>query len=243
MMLWALLPLVTFFLLLWLENLVPANIKGKNYRLGDWILNLSGFFMQGIVVPLAGYLLATRVFPRFFPDFEGVLTIGVGGAFLLNVIVVDFLYYLQHRAFHGIPWLWKLHAPHHYSPTLNIWASARNALLTHFLFVYMLLNPLLGFLCDAPAAFFAGAMLTAALDLFRHSSVRADWPLLRGVLVLPRDHHRHHDGGKAFSNFGANFLVWDRLFGTADMQADYPESYCGPDAPNHATQLFCPWRG
>ncbi len=242
-MVWALLPLVTFFLLLWLEVVFPAKVTGKDYRFGDWVMNLSGFVMQGIVVPLAGYLLATAVLPGLLPGFEGVLAIGIAGAFLLNVIVVDFIYYLQHRAFHQIPWLWKLHAPHHYSPTLNLWATARNALLTHFLFVYMLLNPVLGFLCDVPEAFFAGAMLTAALDLFRHSSIRADWPLLQGILVLPRDHHRHHDGTKAFSNYGANFLIWDRLFDTADLHADYPESYCSAGAPGHAMQLFCPWRG
>ncbi|MDH3219635.1 MAG: sterol desaturase family protein [Gammaproteobacteria bacterium] len=243
MMVWALLPLVTFFLLLWLQNRQPAGIAAGVYSLGDWVMNLSGFFMQGIVIPLAGYCLASVVFPQILPDYAGTLAIGAGGALLLNLLGVDLLYYLQHRAFHQLPWLWKLHAPHHYSPTLNIWATARNALLTHFLFVYLLINPVLGYLCDVPEAFFAGAMLTAALDLLRHSSMRAEWSLLQGILVLPRDHHRHHDGNKQFANFGANFIIWDRMFNTADLHADYPESYVVAGAPDIRTQLLCPWRG
>jgi sterol desaturase/sphingolipid hydroxylase (fatty acid hydroxylase superfamily) len=241
MMVWALLPLVTFILLLWLEISVPAGIAGKDYEFGDWIMNLSGFFMQGIVVPVAGYYLATDVFPEFLPEFQGTLPLGIAGAFMLNFIGVDFLYYFQHRAFHQVPWLWKLHAPHHYSPTLSIWATSRNALLTHFLFVYLLINPILGYLCNVPEAFFAGAMCTAALDIFRHSSIRAEWPLLRGILVLPRDHHRHHDSDKVFSNYGANLLIWDRMFGTADPGADYPKSYAVAGAPGYTTQLLCPW--
>ena len=242
MITWSILPFVVFILLCWLELKLPAKIQGTVYSVGDWIMNLSGFFMQGIVVPLAGYFIAAHVLPHYFPSAQGILPLGIMGAFLLNVVGVDFLYYLQHRAFHQIPWLWKMHAPHHYSPVVNVWATSRNALLTHFLFVYMLVNPVLGYLCDAPEAFFAGAMFTAALDLFRHSNVRLRLPALQGFFVLPKDHHRHHDSEKHFANYGANFIIWDRLFGTADIQDNYPNTYSSANPPSIVTQLFYPWK-
>lgn len=242
MFIWSMLPFSAFLLLLLLEQRQRGLRAGKPYAAGDWIMNLSGFFMQGLVVPLSGYWLATRVFPELWPAARGILPLGVAGAFVLNVVGVDFLYYVQHYVFHRLPWLWKLHAPHHYSPTVNIWATSRNALVTHFLFVYTLVNPVLGYLCDRPDAFFAGAMVTAALDLLRHSSLPLDIPFLKGILVLPRDHHRHHDGERPHANYGANFILWDRLFGTADLQDDYPRAYAAPDAPPVALQLLQPWR-
>lgn len=242
MILWSLLPLTAFWLLFLLERKHSRLRAGAAYTRGDWIMNLTGFFMQGAVVPLLGYWLATEIFPEVWPAARGILPLGFVGAFLLNVVGVDFLYYLQHRAFHKVSWLWKLHAPHHFSPTVNVWATSRNALITHFIFVYTLVNPVLGYLCDRPDAFFAGAMLTAALDLLRHSSLPLNFPLLKGVVVLPRDHHHHHDGEKGDANYGANFIIWDRLFGTADMKQDYPKTYAAPDAPPVAVQLLSPWR-
>ncbi len=220
-------------------------------------MNLSGFLMQGLVIPFAGYVLATSLFPKILPDYKGVLTLGWTGAFLLNFIGVDFLYYLEHRAFHHFPFLWKLHAPHHSSKALNIWVTSRNALVTHFLFVYILVNPILGYLCDTSEGFFAGAMVTAALDLFRHANIRISIPLFDQLFVMPQEHHRHHDAEKSFANYGANFIVWDKLFGTAETttpnekgskekeskeKASSKRVYGLPAPLPLSTQLFFPWR-
>lgn len=242
MIIWSLIPLVSFCLLWQLEKKIPAQKYDRIYSIGDWVMNLSGFFMQGLVIPLVGCILATYVFPYILPDAQGVLAFGIIGSFLLNIIGVDFLYYWQHRAFHQVPLLWKLHAPHHYSPMVNIWTTSRNALITHFLFVYMLVNPVLGYLCDAPVAFFAGAMVTAALDLFRHSNVRVTLPILQHILVMPKDHHCHHDGERHFANYGANFIIWDKLFKTSDSHDAYPRTYSSSNLPRLVTQLLYPWK-
>lgn len=240
-MFWPLLPLLTFLLLFSLEILMPARRPEKTFTGSDWLMNLSGFLMQGLVIPLIGYYLATRWLPALLPQFQGILPLSFTGAFLLNFIGVDFLYYLQHRAFHQIPLLWKLHSPHHHSPVVNVWVTSRNALVTHFLFVYMIINPVLGYFCDSSEGFFAGAMVTAALDLFRHANIQVDLSWLRGVLILPMDHHRHHDAERPFANYGANFIIWDRIFGTADMESLYPSCYSVPKPPPFMTQLLFPW--
>ncbi len=75
------------------------------------------------------------------PGGAGILPIGWWGAFLLNFVVIDFLYYWQHRWFHRIRPLWKLHRCHHTARRVDIWVTSRNTLVMHFLFVYFLLNP------------------------------------------------------------------------------------------------------
>jgi sterol desaturase/sphingolipid hydroxylase (fatty acid hydroxylase superfamily) len=242
MVFWALVPFFSFLVLFALEKKFPASMTNKRFTASDWLMNLSGFGMQGLVIPFVGYFLAAYYIPTLLPDSQGILPLGFAGAFLLNFIGVDFLYYLQHRAFHEIPSLWKFHAPHHHSPVVNIWATSRNALVTHFLFVYMLVNPILGYLCNSPEGFFAGAMVTAALDLFRHANIRITLPLLDGILILPSDHHRHHNAERPFANYGANFLIWDQIFGTCEQDNAYPQAYSIQKPPSFSTQLLYPWR-
>lgn len=235
--------MITFVTLLFAEHQCKTSSTHEaSYSAADWFLNLSGFFMQGLVIPLLGMVLASYVFPTLIPHLNHSLKIGFVGSFLLNFVFVDFLYYLQHRAFHQIPALWKLHAPHHFSPTVNVWATSRNALMTHFLFVYMLLSPVLAYLCDVTEGFFIGAMLTASLDLMRHARLAIRVPLLESILVMPAEHHRHHDSDRAEANYGANFIIWDKLFGTFEPAAKFPAHYAGASQPSFQTQLLYPWR-
>jgi sterol desaturase/sphingolipid hydroxylase (fatty acid hydroxylase superfamily) len=175
-----------------------------------------------------------------FPQYAGQLAIGWWGAFALNFVFVDFLYYLEHRLFHRVSFLWALHRCHHAAPTVNVWTSSRNALMINFIYVYLLINPVLGFLCDRPDAFFAAAALTATFDLWRHA--RVPMPRLLGLfLITPWLHHHHHSPGGQRGNYGANLRLWDILFRTARPAEDFPDRYGTADAPNAWRQFLYPW--
>ena len=243
-------PGAVFLLLAASEAMLPRTAGGASYRPWDKALNLIGLVFQGLIVPLSGYVLAVFVLQAHFPDWAGVLRIGFWGAFLLNIAGIDFIYYWQHRAFHRVTGLWRFHLCHHATPRVDVWATARNTPAANFLFVYFLLNPWIAFVCDRPNGFFAGAMITAALDVFRHTDIDfqrlrfGHWlRFLEGILVLPRDHHRHHDGDRPDVNFGANFIIWDRLFGTAAEKAEYPLIYGIADPPAALRQLLYPFVG
>jgi len=240
------LPAAAFALLLLGERRAGHTSPHARYGAADWVLNLTGLFMQGVVVPLAAIWISVSLLPEIFPGARASLKLGSLGSFLLNFVVVDFLYYWQHRWFHRWRPLWQLHLCHHASPALDVWASSRNSLPVNFLFVYLLLSPLLGYLCDTPEAFFFGAALTASLDLWRHSRLPAgrEGMLARAVgwlLVTPCNHHLHHTPADAQSNFGANLMLWDRLFGTARDATALPQCYGIENAPGALRQLLFPW--
>ena len=237
------LPLCAFIALAFLEHAARMDAPRDAYARSDHLLNLAGLALQGVAVPLAGYLVATHVLAVYWPHAAGTLAIGWWGAFALNFVAVDFLYYWQHRLFHATPALWALHQCHHASPTVNVWASARNSLAINFVFVYLLVNPVLGFLCDRPDAFFTGAAVTAALDLWRHSRLPHAWTpaWLACILVTPRHHHHHHGLTGERANFGANLIWWDRLFGTLEEQRGYPARYGTRGAPAPWRQFLFPW--
>jgi sterol desaturase/sphingolipid hydroxylase (fatty acid hydroxylase superfamily) len=237
------LPLIAFALLVVLERSALRAAEPSAYTRADHLLNLSGLAIQGALVPLAGYWIATRVLAVHWPQAAGTLEVGWLGAFLLNFVAVDFLYYWQHRLFHRVPALWALHRCHHASPTLSVWATSRNSLAVNFLFVYMLVNPVLGFLCDRPDAFFAAAAVTASLDLWRHSRLSEVFapPYLDRILVTPAQHHAHHSPSGEATNFGANLILWDQLFGTARPARGFPAQYGTHEAQSPWRQFLFPW--
>lgn len=246
----AYIPTITFFMLLIGEWLAPRPESKAKHSLWDWIIHLSGFAIQGAIIPLCSYGIATHVLPRFFPNGAGILPLGWWGAFFLNFVFVDFLYYWQHRAFHRFPWFWRLHLCHHTAERVDVWVTSRNTLFFHFFFVYFLINPFLGYLVSQPEGFFAGAMLTASLDILRHANIDtrsipgaqqiAAW--VGWILVLPNAHHRHHGAENYEGNYGANLILWDRLFGTYLPGSRYPATYGVRQAPALPVQWLLPLR-
>lgn len=242
------LPLSTFALVAIGERLFGRRGAQPAYSRWDWALNLVGFAIQGAIIPLCGYFISVRALPAIYPQLAGALKTGAAGAFLLNFVFIDFLYYWQHRLFHRSEMLWKLHECHHSSGRVDIWATARNTVITNFLFVYMLINPVLGYLVDAPEAFYAGAMLTASLDLVRHTSIdfgrlpfsSAAGSWIAAVFVTPRMHHQHHSSDHYHGNYGANLILWDKLFGTYLSSDEYPRAYGVRGAQHPLTQLIYP---
>ena len=237
------LPVITFVALAVAERYGPTVPLRARSATADHVLSLAGLAVQGAVVPGIGYLISSAVLPRLLPQAEGLLGLPFWGAFLLCFVGVDFLYYWQHRAFHRPGVLWRLHRCHHGAPVVSVWSTARNSLVTNFLFVYLIVNPWLAYLSGSVEGFMLAASVTASLDLWRHSRLapRAYWRFLEWLLVTPRVHHQHHDALRDAANFAANLTIWDRIFGTLRKEDTYPASYADPGLPDAWSQLAHPF--
>jgi hypothetical protein len=60
-----------------------------------------------------------------------------------------------------------------------------------------------------------------------------------GVQCQQLVHLEQQDGQRV--NFGANLILWDRLFGTAAEPNGYPTRYGTANAPGPWRQLLFPW--
>lgn len=136
----------------------------------------------------------------------------------LALVILDLAIWAQHRAFHHVPWLWRLHRMHHADLDFDVTTGLRFhpvEILMSFA-IKMAVIALLG----APAlAVLAFEVILNASSLFNHSNIRlpdrAD-RLLRLVIVTPDMHRVHHSVIRAEtdSNFGFTLPWWDWLFGT-----------------------------
>ncbi|MEL7297309.1 MAG: sterol desaturase family protein [Pseudomonadota bacterium] len=176
-----------------------------------------------------------------WPDAAGALaTIPLIAAIGLFLIFDDMTQYWWHRLSHTVPWLYKLHRPHHNANYLSVRVVYRNNI-----FYYALM----------PGLWFSGALIYLGLGWVyagyivvkmlvitgAHCDVRWDEPLYKirwlapvmwvveRVISTPATHSAHH--GKHASdnathykgNYGNLLFFWDVLFGTAKITRSYPE--------------------
>lgn len=136
----------------------------------------------------------------------------------VTVVLLDLLIYFQHRVFHAVPLLWRLHRVHHADPELDASSGLR----------FHPIEILLSLAIKAAAVVALGAppegvllfeVLLNATSLFSHANLALpgwlDRPL-RMVLVTPDMHRVHHSEirEETDSDFGFCLSCWDRIFGT-----------------------------
>ncbi len=234
------------FLLMNVWEIVAARRARPVSRLRRWPGNLS--------VAVLGALLARAVAPTGAVGFALLVEQHGGGLlrrvsgpeglkFVVAIVVLDFAIYVQHRLFHGVPLLWRLHRMHHADVDVDVTTGAR------FHPGEMLLS--LGFKCLVIAALGAPAasvlvfeVLLNATAMFNHSNVRVPerWErVLRWFVVTPDLHRVHHSvvRQETDSNFGFNLPWWDWLFRTyrAQPEAGHDGMTLGLDQFRHPAEL------
>jgi len=106
------------------------------------------------------------------------------------VILIDFIGYWLHRAFHGER-LWLFHAIHHSSVELD-WLSAARVHPVNDIANKSLQAMIIVALGYAPVLLAGALPLFTAYAVFLHANVSWNFGALRFVLASPRFHRWHH---------------------------------------------------
>jgi len=134
-------------------------------------------------------------------------------AYVLAFVLLDFVYYVQHRLEHAVPLLWAIHAVHHQSRDYNLSVSFRVGALSSIstLFFHSVLV-----LAGVSATTYAAVVTVHATILFTLHA-RTKLTLGPGRFFNAPVFHRVHHGAEPIyidKNFGGVLLVFDRVFGT-----------------------------
>jgi sterol desaturase/sphingolipid hydroxylase (fatty acid hydroxylase superfamily) len=134
----------------------------------------------------------------------------------LAIVALDLAIYWQHRAFHRLPWLWRIHRVHHNDTQFEVTLGLRfhpAEILLSMLYKFAVIL-LLG-----PPAIVVGLyeILLAGFALMTHADVALPARMdrsLRSVFVTPDWHRVHHSvhRDETDSNYGNLLSLWDRLF-------------------------------
>ncbi len=211
----------------------------------DWILDGVGLCFQGIVIPILQITIVYQTYQHLLPNSSGFLNFHPLIAFSLSFVLVDYLYYWNHRLFHT-PLLWSIHQVHHTVTEMDVVGTSRNTLWTSFLIIYLWVHPLFIYLLKDPNWYIFGASLTSALDLWRHSKFTPKvnsvmFRYLSPWLILPQDHSWHHST-TINGNYGANLKIWDKIHGTYYQSEEIPDSLGIKPNLSLNKKLFTPFK-
>lgn len=182
-----------------------------------WQHNIVLFMFGALCVRIAQPLLLSLValFGQNFGLFNW-FDLPFWSVVLVSILALDCLIYWQHRLFHEVPLLWRLHRVHHSDPELDVSSAIR----------FHPIEILLSLVIKASAVFVLGIPVEAVLifdvllnasAMFNHTNARLpkwleSWAQF--VIITPDLHRIHHSrvSEEANSNYGFFLSVWDGLF-------------------------------
>lgn len=163
----------------------------------------------------------------------------------LVVLAADITYYWEHRVAHEVRILWTQHAVHHSSRDYNIVTGIRFgpleglwSLIAHLPLVF------LGF---SPEMIFFGIIVVLAYQTWIHTELIGKLGPLEWVLNTPSHHRVHHGSDRKYldKNYGGITIIWDRLFGTFQVEEETPRYGLARDfdTRNPISVWFSEWPG
>lgn len=209
--------IVTFTLFSLLQFIIPRR-KSINQR---WKYILSNFMIAAINNFVVILLILIPIRASYIVENSNIgifsyIDINYNLKVMFSIILLDLVIYFQHRIFHEVNFLWKLHSVHHVDPMLDTSSGFRfhpfEIVLSNFIKVIVIL--IIGVPVLAVLIF---EIILNTTAMFNHSNFRILKPLeklLRLVLVTPDLHLIHHSVlvKETNSNYGFSVIWWDKIF-------------------------------
>ncbi|MBQ4833803.1 sterol desaturase family protein [Pseudoalteromonas sp. MMG010] len=142
---------------------------------------------------------------------------------ILSLLLLDVLIYWQHRLFHRLPILWRLHKVHHGDAHVDTSTGLRFHPIEIVISILVKLIAISALGIPAIAVLIFEIALNG-LALFNHANIRLPSVIekpLRLILMTQILHRIHHSQvvNETNSNYGFSVIWWDRLFGSYKAQA------------------------
>tara|TARA_R110000822_G_scaffold28053_5_gene83417 strand:+ start:16535 stop:17383 length:849 start_codon:yes stop_codon:yes gene_type:complete len=242
------------------ETTLTGILHKPNQKRGDATVEaVSTLSLLFVTKPLAfggGMAIGALLMPQYKDILVSQPLWLVLGLFL---VLDDLSQYWWHRLSHMVPWLYKLHRPHHNAEYMSIRMVYRNNLFYYLLMPGLWFSGLLVYL-GGGWVYVVYVVVKMAVIFGAHSDVRWDkklytipvisqlmW-LVERVISTPATHSAHHgkhaeDGVTHYKgNYGNLLFFWDVLFGSAKITRRYPDEIGVENLPDTtvAEQLLWP---
>ncbi|SIN73171.1 sterol desaturase family protein [Salinivibrio sp. ES.052] len=184
---------------------------------GNIALTVFNTLTLRLFAPLSAVAIASLVSETGFGLFNQ-LSLPLWAAVLFTLVLMDMAIWYQHKLFHQVPWLWRLHLVHHADMDIDVTTGAR--FHTVEIWLSMLIKCTLVAVLGAPVlGVILFETLLSSMAMFNHSNVRLPKHIdvwLRHLIVTPDMHRVHHSTRfhECNANYGFNLSCWDRWFHT-----------------------------
>lgn len=211
-----------FILTVLLEVILTVKVKMEDYPHKDAITSISmgignviiGLLAKGISFGVFVFLYQYRVFTIPFALW----------AWVLLLILEDFIYYWNHRIAHECRLFWASHVVHHSSENYNLSTALRQTWTGSFYtFIFWIPLVLIGF---HPVMIVMQMSISLLYQYWIHTEFIDKLPKWFEYIFNTPSHHRVHHATNAQyldRNHGGIFIIWDRIFGTFQEEEEKPK--------------------
>lgn len=140
--------------------------------------------------------------------------------FIPCYILFDFCSYWAHRVSHQQRFWWATHVTHHSGENYNLTTSFRLSWVQNLKIIFFLPTALIGF---HPVIIFAVSQAAVLFQFWVHTEYIKKLPTwAEYIFATPSNHRVHHGSQEKYidKNFGATFILWDRMFGTYQAEEE-----------------------
>jgi sterol desaturase/sphingolipid hydroxylase (fatty acid hydroxylase superfamily) len=214
-----------------IEKLFPLYKKQSIFR-EEWQTDLVYFTINHLLI---GFMfLAVNFFIRgLFGNFANSrIQVTIGSIpfvpqVLLCMLAADLVEYWAHRAYHEIPFLWKIHAVHHSAKAMD-WIAGSRLHICEILVTRVCIMGTIFALGFSKSVVDAYIIIVGFQAVFIHANVSLPWGPLKYIFVTPDFHHWHHssDTEALDKNYASHFSFIDYIFRTQVKSNNrLPEKY------------------
>jgi sterol desaturase/sphingolipid hydroxylase (fatty acid hydroxylase superfamily) len=158
--------------------------------------------------------------------------------FLPCLLLYDLCSYVSHTVSHHNRFFWATHVVHHTAEYYNLTVSFRLSWMQHFKLLFFFPVAFAGF---HPVIFFLVNQISVLFQFWQHTEyIKRLHPIIEWFIVTPSNHRVHHGSDEKYidKNFGAIFIIWDRIFGTYVPEQEKPTYGITTPIPEKLNPLY-----
>lgn len=212
-----------FVLLLVAEVIVTAIQQKDYYDAKDTASSLT-MGIGNVVVGFVGKAIVFGAYSFIYQFRLFTIDMTHWWAWVVLFFADDFSYYWFHRISHSSRYFWASHVVHHSSQKYNLGTALRQTWTGNIsgAFIFWLWLPLVGF---SPVAVMTMQAISLLFQFWIHTEHINKLPAPIEYLFNTPSHHRvHHGSDLAYldKNHAGVLIIWDRLFGTFELERNRP---------------------
>ena len=203
-----------------LHRMYPRSVSSRNIFAIEWDSDIAlGLYSVLFGTPfLQLFGVIDEKYPAFSMLYTEINSLEGVAYWLLSIpaylLLWDATFYVTHLILHSNFVFQLSHHKHHRFNPPTAWSGiAIDGIETFLSGLIPYFLPLFVMPFHLPTVYAINIALVAWATLL-HS--RCDWPG-NWLFIGPKDHNLHHYRGKQNTNFAAIFKIWDRMFGTLDL--------------------------
>ena len=201
-----------------IELIILKFYKKEQIPWKDVVFNLnSGHILMWI---LRGAELAVFYFILHNYSFYLLESWSLVPIWIFTFLTWDFCFYWLHRLHHKIKLFWMVHVVHHEGEEFNLSLGIRNSWYSSVTSIPFFV--ILAFIGVPFEIFVTISSLHYFIQFYNHNGLVKNSGFLEKIMITPSHHKVHHGVNDDYidKNFGGTLVIWDKMFGTFQIEKE-----------------------